>query len=47
MKRQFAKAMGYSRRTQQTDIALETAVAILIDKGELTEKDGNITTVSN
>ncbi len=46
MKRQFAKAMGYSRRTQQTDIALETAVAILIDKGELTEKDGNITTVS-
>ncbi len=47
MKRQFAKAMGYSRRTQQTDIALETAVAMLIDKGELTEKDGNITTVSN
>ena len=46
MKRQFAKAMGYSRRTQQTDIALETAVAILIDKGELTEKDGNITSVS-
>ncbi len=46
MKRQFAKAMGYSRRTQQTDIVLETAVAILIDKGELTEKDGNITTVS-
>ncbi len=47
MKRQFAKAMGYSRRTQQTDIALETAVAMLIDKGEFTEKDGNITTVSN
>ena len=47
MKRQFAKAMGYSRRTQQTDIALETAVAILIDAGELTEKDGNITTVDS
>ena len=47
MKRQFAKAMGYSRRTQQTDIALETAVAMLIDAGELTEKGGNITTVES
>ena len=47
MKRQFAKAMGYSRRTQQTDQALEVAVAMLIDAGELTEKGGNITTVDN
>jgi len=45
MKRQFARELGYSRRTKQTDLALELAVATLIDSGELTEKDGNITSV--
>ena len=46
MKRQFARELGYSRRNKQTDLALELAVATLIDSGELTEKDGNITSVA-
>ena len=46
MKRQFARELGYSRRNKQTDLALELAVATLIDSGELTEKDGNITSIA-
>ena len=46
MKRQFARELGYARRNKQTDLALELAVATLIDSGELTEKDGNITSVA-
>ena len=45
MKRQFARELGYARRNKQTDLALELAVATLIDSSELTEKDGNITSV--
>ena len=42
LKRQASKMMGYPRRTPKIDAAIELAIAMLIDKGVLTEEGGNM-----
>ena len=44
LKRQASKMMGYPRRTPKIDAAIELAIAMLIDKGVLTEEGGNMMT---